>query len=225
MSTLKKELAKILAIKDDSVCREAFERFCLKHKDELPLPGEDTLFDKVVWAASQFMPISGKDEDLVKKVTARLLGEQANVIAQGAVKLKDLMGSAKEAAIAAWQDMLLGLHWQQMVPAGALRGVDTQMISLGTFQRQLSQANIKLNLGWIVDEDELRILLQAKDQKDEALSDVELRIKEADRGVVFSRKTNQDGTVVAPCVKVGPGKYQLEVEWGSEIAETPYFVI
>jgi hypothetical protein len=57
------------------------------------------------------------------------------------------------------------------------------------------------------------------------MPNVELRIKEADRGVVYSRMTNDDGAVVAPSVHVGPGKYQIEVICGEQSAATPYFVV
>lgn len=225
MTTLKQELAKILSMKDESACARAFETFCKKHAGQLPLPGEDTMFDKAMWAASQYMSLSNKDEAIVKRVTQRLLGEEVDVVKAAALKLKDLVGATREAAISTWQEMLSAMAWQQMVPAGALRGVGAQIVSLGTFQKQLADANIQVNLGWLVDHDQLRILLQAKDQKNEALPEVELRIKESERGIVFSRRTNEDGTVVAPSVKVGPGQYQIEVVWNDQIAETPYFVI
>ncbi len=99
------------------------------------------------------------------------------------------------------------------------------MVSLGTFQKQLADANIQLNLGWLVDQDHLRILLQARNSEQQALPDVELRVNEVKQGTVFSRKTNQDGAVVAPDVQVGPGQYQIQVIWMDEIAETPFFVI
>lgn len=225
MTTLKQELARILSMKDESACAKAFETFCKKHAGQLPLPGADTMFDKAMWAASQYMSLSKKDEDIVKRVTRRMLGEEVDVVKAAALKLKDLVGATREAAISTWQEMLSAMAWQQMVPAGALRGVGAQIVSLGTFQKQLADANIQVNLGWLVDQDQLRILLQAKDERNEALPEVELRIKESERGIVFSRRTNEDGTVVAPSVKVGPGQYQIEVVWNDQIAETPYFVI
>lgn len=141
------------------------------------------------------------------------------------LKLKDLVGQGKEAAIATWQDMLTGMAWQQMVPAGALRGVGTQMVSLGTFAKTVDDASVHLNIGWMVDKDQLRVLLQAKDGQDEALSDVELRIKEEGGKVVYSRMTNEDGAVVAPNVQVGRGRYRIEVVRNQQVAETPYFEV
>lgn len=226
MSTLKKELDKVLAIKDETACASAFEKFVKKHAESLPLPGEDPMFDKAMWTASQFMSLSKKDEDIVKRVTGKLLGvKEVDVVAVAALKLKDLVGSAKEAAITSWQEMLMGMAWQQMVPAGALRGVGTQMVSLGTFGKEMGDANVQVNLGWLVDQDQLRVLVQAKDTAEHAVPEVELRIREINKGVVFSRKTNQDGTVVAPNVQVGPGQYKIELMYGDEIAETPYFII
>ena len=68
-------------------------------------------------------------------------------------------------------------------------------------------------------------MLQAKDVDDKALADVEVRINESERGTVFSRKTNEDGSVVAPAVKVGPGEYQIQVFWTDKVVETPFFRI
>lgn len=225
MKTFKDELAKVLSIKDEAACAKAFEKFCRVNADRLPLPGADSQFDKAMWAASEHMSLSRGDESILKRVTGKLLGEQVDVVAAACLKLKDLIGSTKETAIATWQDMLAGMAWQQMVPAGAMRGVGGQMVSLGTFQKQLADANIQLNLGYLVDEDHLRILLQAKDGEQQALPDVELRVTEIKKGVVFSRKTNQDGAVVAPNVQVGPGQYQIQVFWSEQVAETPIFVI
>ena len=112
-----------------------------------------------------------------------------------------------------------------MVPAGALRGVGTQLVSLGTFQKEIDDATVQVNLGWLVDKDQLRVLLQAKDKDENALADVEVRVTEIERGVVFSRKTNEDGSVVAPSVQCGPGQYQIQVIWLDKVVETPFFRI
>lgn len=225
MSRAKKELAKILAIQDENACAEAFQQFCQKHAGELPYPGQDTAFDKAMWAASQYVALSGSDEDIVRRATRTLLGEEVDLVKAAGLRLRDLVGAGRQAAIATWQDMLGAMAWQQMVPAGALRGVGTQMVSLGTFGKQLGEANVQLNLGWLIDQDQLRILLQARDEKNEAIPEVELRLAEAERGVVFTRTTNEDGAVVAPSVQVGPGRYRIEVLWHDQVAETPYFVI
>jgi hypothetical protein len=225
MNTLKQKLATVLAISDERECAESFEKFCTENFNELPLPGEDSLFDKAMWAASKFTTLSKSDEAIVKRVTDKLIGQQVDVAKETVLKLKDLVGATKEAAINTWQDMLAAMSWQQMVPAGALRGVGTQLVSLGTFQKQVEDANIQVNLGWLVDKDQLRILVQAKDDSDNAIKDVEMRITEAERGVVFSRKTNQDGSVVAPSVQVGPGQYQIQVIYIDKVVETPFFRI
>lgn len=226
MKTLKDELAKVLNAKDEMSAADAFQKFCQKNAGSLPLPGEDSQFDQVMWAASEFATLSSNDQKILKRVTGRMLGEEAvDAVNVGVLKLKDLVGQGKEAAINTWQDMLAAMSWQQMVPAGALRGVGTQMVSLGTFQQQLDAANIQVNIGWLVDKENLRVLLQAKDADEQGISDVELRIHEETRGVVFTRKTNDDGAVVAPQVYVGPGKYQIVVVCGDKTAETPYFVV
>lgn len=222
---LNDQLAKVLSISDEAECAKSFEKFCTDNFDRLPLPGENKMFDQAMWTASKFMPLSSADEALVKRVTGRMLKDEPNVATVTALKLKDLVGGTKEAAIAAWQEMLAAMSWQQMVPAGALRGVGTQMVSLGTFQRDIDGANIQVNLGWLVDKDQLRILLQAKDAEDNAIADVEMRINESERGVVFSRKTNEDGSVVAPSVQVAPGQYQIQIVFMDKVVETPFFRI
>lgn len=223
MNTLNEKLAKILAIGNEEECARSFQAFCKEHARELPLPGENKQFDKAMWAAAKFMHLSKKDESIVDRVTARLRGEKAVDVKQAVLNLRDLVGSTKQAAIDTWQDMLIAMSWQQMVPAGAMRGVGTQLVSLGTFQRQFDDVNIQVNLGWHVDKDQLRVLAQAKGADEEALSDVEVRITEAKGDVVFSRKTNEDGSVVAPSVPVKPGQYKIQVLWLDSMVETPFF--
>jgi len=225
MNTLNDKLTNVLSMTDESECAKSFEKFCIDNFEHLPLPGENRLFDKAMWTASQFKALTKTDEAIIKRVTMKLLAEQVDVAAATVLKLRDLVGATKETAIATWQDMLAAMSWQQMVPAGAMRGVGTQLVSLGTFQRQLDNANIQVNLGWLVDKDQLRILVQAKDDAENAIPDVEMRITECERGVVYSRKTNQDGSVVAPSVQVGPGQYQIQVILVDQIVETPFFKI
>ncbi len=225
MTTLNDKLAKVLEINDERDCAIAFENFCRENFEELPLPGENTVFDRAMWNASEFLKLSKQDELIVKRVTARLMGETSVATAKVALKLKDLVGATRDAAINTWQDMLVGMQWRQMVPAGAMRGVGSQLVSLGTFEKEIDNTKIQVNLGWLVDKDQLRLLLQAKDVDDKALADVEVRINESERGTVFSRKTNEDGAVVAPAVKVGPGEYQIQVFWTDKVVETPFFRI
>lgn len=229
MTTLREELAKVLNASDDAAAADSFLKFCTEHADKLPLPGEDSRFDQAMLVASQYTRLSPRDESILKRVTGKMLSAVSAPIAEhtgaAVLKLKDLIGAGKDAAINTWQDMLTAMAWQQMVPAGAMRGVGAQMVSLGTFQKQLADANVQVNIGWLVDKGNLRVLLQAKDVAEEGIQSVELRITEAERGVVFSRATNEDGSVVAPSVHVGPGKYQIQVLYGSDVAETPYFIV
>lgn len=225
MKTPTEELKKILEGNDEGAIAEGIRNFFQRHGDSLPLPGEDTALDRAMWVASEYVQLSEKDESILSKVTLRLLGEAADPVATTVLKLRDLVGTGRETAVRTWQEMLASMSWQQMVPAGALRGVGTRMVSLGTFQQDLSGANIQVNLGWMVDQDQFRILLNAKDNRGEAMPNVELRVKEQEKGVVFTRKTNQDGSVVAPAVKVGPGSYLIEILVGDEVAQTPYFVL
>ena len=225
MNTLNEKLEKVLSIGDEAKCAESFEKFCAENFNDLPLPGENTKFDGAMWAASHSALYLQFDEAIIKRVTDKLLGEQVDVAKVAVVKLRDLVGSTKEAAINTWQDLLAAMAWQQMVPAGALRGVGAQLVGLGTFQKQIDEANVQINLGWHVDTDQLRILLQAKDKEENALANVEMRINEVDRGVVFTRTTNEDGSVVAPSVKVGPGQYQIQVFFADKVVETPFFKI
>lgn len=227
MKTAKDELAKILDSGNEDAIAEALQQFFSKYGDNLPLPGEDTAFDRTMWAASQYIRLSSKDEQILSRVTLKLLGERSE---QGAadsaiLRLRDLVGAGREAAVQTWQDMLAAMAWQQLVPAGALRGVSSRMVSLGTFQQDLDGSNIQVNLGWAVDEDQFRILLNAKDSSGLAMPNVELRVREQSAGVVYSRTTNQDGAIVAPSIKVGPGSYQIEVLVGDKVAHTPFFVL
>ena len=225
MKTPIDELKKILESRDEGAIANDLAKFFQRHGDSLPLPGEDTAFDRALWAASEYVELSEKDQSILNRVTVKLLAEAADPVASTALKLRDLVGAGRDAAVRTWQDMLATMAWQQMVPAGALRGVGSRMVSLGTFQQDMGGASVQVNLGWMVDQDQFRILLNAKDNNGEAIPDVELRVKEQDRGVVFSRKTNQDGSVVAPGVKVGPGSYQIEILVGDKVAQTPYFVL
>ncbi|MBX9722364.1 MAG: FixH family protein [Candidatus Obscuribacterales bacterium] len=225
MKTPTEELKKILEGNDEVSIAQDVQKFFQRHGDNLPLPGEDTAFDRAMWNASQFVELSPTDEGILSRVTLRLLSEAADPVASAVLKLRDLVGAGRDAAVGTWQDMLATMSWQQMVPAGALRGVGSRMVSLGTFQQDLDGANLQVNLGWMVDQDQFRILLNAKDEKGAAIPDVELRVKEKDGDVIFTRKTNQDGTVVAPNVKVGPGYYQIEILVGDKVAQTPYFVL
>jgi hypothetical protein len=237
MTTLNEKLAKVMAIQDETELVRSLEEFCRSHFEDLPLPGESKLFDQAMWNACQFGSLTKGDEAIVKRVTERLIGstvaeKAANLVSaatqatdKAVFQLKDLIGQARETAVATWQDMLAVGQWQQMVPAGATRGVGAQLVSLGTFERQVDHVRVQMNLGWLVDDNNLRLLLQAKDDDDNAISDVEVRIMESDRGMVFSRKTNEDGAMVAPSVKVGPGQYQIQVFFTDKVVETPFFRI
>lgn len=233
MTTLNEKLKTVLSIEDESECAKSFEKFCLENFQELPLPGENSMFDKAMWTASQFLPLSSADEAIVKRVATSLEAKlpAQTTVADGVVKavdkvefvLRDLVGQTRESAAAAWQDMLAAFSWQQMVPAGATRGVGSQLVSLGTFERSVDDVKIQVNLGWMVDQNNLRLLLQAKDTSENAIADVEVRVTESERGVVYSSKTNEDGAVVAPAVKVTPGQYQIQVFWSDKVVETPFF--
>ncbi len=225
MTTLKKKLAKVMKIEDERECSSAFEKFCRENFESMPLPGENPTFDRAMWNASKHTKLSSRDEAILNRVTGKMLGEAVTATEKAVLKLKDLVGTTRDAAIAAWQDMLLGMEWRPMVPAGAMRGVSSQLVSLGTFEKETDETKIQVNLGWLVDKNQLRLLLQAKDTTDNGMPDVEVRIVENERGVVFSRKTNLDGAVVAPQVAVGPGEYQIQVLWLDKVIETPYFKI
>ena len=75
MTTLNDKLAKIIGMTDEKECAQAFEIFCKQHEEELPLPGENALFDKAMWNASQYMTLSKNDESILERVTSKLIGE------------------------------------------------------------------------------------------------------------------------------------------------------
>jgi hypothetical protein len=223
MSTFEQELNKIMQINDSKACTEALISFIGRHKESLPLPGENAQFDKAIWLASSEIKLSPADMNILKKVTDKLLVGLEPV--KQSINIRDLLGAGKDQAINLWQELLAGMSWQQMVPAGATRGIGAQMVSLGTFGQELGEANIQINVGWLVDKEHLRILLNAKDSNDNALSNVELRIKESSRGIVYTKTTNNDGAVVAPNIEVKPGQYQIEIAFEDKLAQTPYFIV
>lgn len=233
MTTLNDKLKQVLAAPSESECAKSFEKFCQENFNDLPLPGENSMFDRAMWTASQFLALSKNDEEVVKRVTTRLesqLATQGSLVTavskvkeQAVFHLKDLLGQARDTAIASWQDMLGACAWQQMVPAGATRGVGSQLVSLGTFEKVEGDVKIQVNLGWLVDQNNLRLLLQAKDANEVAMPDVEVRVTESERGVIYSSKTNEDGAVVAPAVKIDPGQYQIQIFWTDKVVETPFF--
>jgi hypothetical protein len=224
MNILNEKLAKILAMNDDAACADCFESLCREFVGDLPLPGENKHFDKAMWAASKYTKLSKSDEQMLNRVTSKLL-DQAAEPSKAELKLRELVGATKQAAIDTWQEVLAAMSWQQLVPAGAMRGTSTQMVSLGTIQRVQDDVTIQLNLGWHVDQDHLRLLMQAKDKEQEAVQDVEIRVTESAGDVVFSRRTNEDGAVVAPNVPVKPGQYKIQVLWSDNVIETPFFRI
>src|ERR1700679_3753823 len=163
MTTLNEKLAQVMAIQDETELVRSLEEFCRSHFEDLPLPGESKLFDQAMWNACQYGVLSAGDQGIVKRVTGRLIGstlaeKAGNVVAaasqatdKAVFQLKDLIGQARENAVATWQDMLAAGQWQQMVPAGATRGVGAQLVSLGTFERQVDHVRVQMNLGWLVD--------------------------------------------------------------------------
>lgn len=224
-SKAKTELRQILDIKEETACVEALADFCQRHGDKLPLPGENNQFDELMWKVSEHIQLGKEDKAVVKRVTEKLLsGLQQSGVDIG-LKFRELIGAGKDLALSAWQEALYSLSWQQLQPVAITRSAGKQMVSLGTIERQLGDAHVELNLGWLVDDDSLRILMQATDEKSSGLQDLELRIKEMDRGVVFIEKTNSDGALVASRVEVGPGSYRIEIGWKDLVAVTPYFVI
>ncbi len=220
--TLNQQLALVLANSDETECAKSFENFCREHADSMPLPGENKQFDKAMWQASKFSKLSKSDDRILNRVAQAMLEKLAEP-SVAVLKLKDMVGSTKQAAIDTWQDLLSAMSWQQLVPAGAMRGVSTQMVSLGTIQQVVDDVTIQINLGWHVDQDHLRLLMQAKGKEQEAMKDVEIRVTETDGDVVFSRCTNEDGSVVAPNVAVKPGQYKIQVLWSDNVIETPFF--
>jgi hypothetical protein len=222
--TLNQQLAQVLANGDEAECAKSFESFLRDNASDMPNPGENKQLDKALWTASKFSKLSKSDDSILSRVASRMLEQLAATETNSAVlQLKELVGSTRQAAIDTWQDLLAAMSWQQMVPAGAMRGASTQMVSLGTIQRVVDDVTIQVNLGWHVDQDHLRLLMQAKGKEQEAMKDVEIRVTESEAGVVFSRSTNEDGAVVAPNVAIKPGQYKIQVLWSDNVIETPFF--
>lgn len=224
-SKAKTELRQILDIKEEDACVEALADFCQRHSDKLPLPGENSQFDDLMWKVSEYVQLDKNDNAVVKRVTERLISGLAQSGVDVALKFRELIGTGKEMALSVWQEALHSLSWQQLQPVAITRSAGKQIVSLGTIERQLGDAHVELNLGWLVDDDSLRILMQARDEKSSGLQDLELRVKEMNRGVVFIERTDSDGSLVASSVEVGPGSYRIEIGWKDLVAVTPYFVI
>ncbi|MBX9770344.1 MAG: hypothetical protein K2X29_03180 [Candidatus Obscuribacterales bacterium] len=224
-SKAKTELKQILDIKEEDACVEALADFCQRHSDKLPLPGENSQFDDLMWKVSEYVQLGKEDKAVVKRVTERLISGLAQSGVDVALKFRELIGTGKEMALSVWQEALHSLSWQQLQPVAITRSAGKQIVSLGTIERQLGDAHVELNLGWLVDDDSLRILMQARDEKSSGLQDLELRVKEMNRGVVFIERTDSDGSLVASSVEVGPGSYRIEIGWKDLVAVTPYFVI
>jgi len=220
--TLNQQLAQVLAKSDEAECAKSFEVFCQEQASKMPLPGENKDFDKAMWTASQYMSLSKGDERLLNRLTTKLLDQIAEP-GEVEIKLRDLIGSTKQAALQTWQELLASMSWQQMVPAVAMRGTSTQMVSLGTVQRVVDDMTIQVNMGWHVEQEHLRLLVQTKGKEQAAVQDVEIRVTESQGDVVFSRRTNEDGTVVAPNVVIKSGQYKIQVLWLDNVIETPFF--
>lgn len=72
MSTLNEKLAeltKAMAESNEGECARSFEKFCQENFQDLPLPGENKLFDQAMWQASQFTALSASDQAIVTRVT------------------------------------------------------------------------------------------------------------------------------------------------------------
>lgn len=220
--TLNKQLAQVLVKSGEAECAKSFEAFCKEQASKMPLPGENKDFDKAMWTASKYMSLSKGDEKILNRLTTKLL-EQIAEPGAVAIKLRDMIGSTREAALLAWQELLDSMSWQQMVPAVAMRGTGTQMVSLGTIQRVVDDMTIQVNMGWHVEQEHLRLLVQTKGKEQAAVQDVEIRVTESQGDVVFSRRTNEDGAVVAPNVVIKSGQYKIQVLWLDNVIETPFF--
>jgi hypothetical protein len=231
MKSLNEKLAQLLATADQEKCAELFQDFCREHESTMPLPGENSDFDKAMWTASAFTKLSNADLGIVDRVANNIINRLAQPTKQTqasqtpGIRLKDLVGATKSAAFETWQELLKATSWQQLIPVGAMRGAGTQILSLGTIQQEVGDVTIQINLGWHVEQEHLRLLMQAKDKQCEAMPDVEVRIAEPAGHVVFSRLTNEDGAVVAPDVAVKPGSYKIQVLWSDNLIETPVFSV
>ena len=96
MNTAKNKLAKIASTGDDKACAEALAKFINDSAERMPLPGENEEFDKAMWLASEHLPLSDKDESILNRVTAKLLGEEVDVAAAAVLKLKDPSAAPKK---------------------------------------------------------------------------------------------------------------------------------
>jgi hypothetical protein len=216
MNDLAQELKRLLESGDN----EGLLALLTRSEASLPLPGQDQLLDRAMWQASQFVELSAQDKASCQKVSQRLLSgfEQA-------ISLKELAGQGKQAALSLWQDMLGALSWQALQPVEMLRSGGTQMLSLGTIEGSCADAKVQLNLGFNTANNNLKLLVLAKDESNAAVPGVECSLLNLDQGVVFLKQTNEDGSIVAPQIALSPGNYQIELSFSGSTVITPVFSV
>lgn len=141
------------------------------------------------------------------------------------IKLSDLVSEAREAAMTAWREAVAGMQWQ-MAPVPVTRSVSSaDVISLGTMEKNVEKTRVKLNIGFHSHNDLLKIMVQVQDENRNPVAGVEVVLKEVERGIVLSIKTDEDGNVLNNAIKLDDGQYQVQVMCNDQIVETPIFKV
>lgn len=221
---LKKQLEKISQINDQERCADALADFFKANCELLPPPGKSHEFDLAMWQASEYMSLSTSEQDAVSRVTSKLLAkkEDAEVI-----DFRKLTSQAMKEILGQWEKLVGEFSWNPSPAlAFATRAVSAHpTISLGTYKSNLADIDLQINLGWIVDKSQLKVIMQALGSDSQAVSNVEFMVRDQDNVIVYSRKTNDDGAVVAPEIKLPSGQYQIEISFEQQVLKMPKFQI
>lgn len=226
--TLNKKIEEALQIENDDERQKTLAALFRNAGDDFLLPGQNKDFDLAFMEATKYMKLSASDQSILDRVTKGVLASESVVSAsmqKAVLKLKDLATQAKDSAMAAWQEAVVGMQWQ-MVPVPVTRSVGSaDAISLGTMEKGVDKTRVKLNIGFHSQGDLLKIMVQVQDEKRNGIAGVEVLLREIERGVIMSVKTDEDGNMQNNAIKLGDGQYQVQVVCNDQIVETPIFKV
>lgn len=226
--TLKKKLEAALAIENEEEREKTLAALFARASDDMLLPGQNKDFDLAYMEATKYLQLSPGDQSIVDRVTKRLLNSEGAIqmaTQKAVIKLSDLVSEARETAMAAWQEAVAGMQWQ-MAPVPVTRSVSSaDVISLGTMEKSVEKTRVKLNIGFHSHNDLLKIMVQVQDENRNPVAGVEVVLKEVERGIVLSIKTDEDGNVLNNAIKLDDGQYQVQVVCNDQIVETPIFKV
>ena len=92
-------------------------------------------------------------------------------------------------------------------------------------EKIVEKTRVKLNIGFHSHNHLLKIMVQVQDENRNPVAGVEVVLKEVERGIVLSIKTDEDGNVLNNAIKLDDGQYQVQVVCNDQIVETPIFKV